>query len=59
MFGSINILKRKLKKAIYILKKDEYIIKRQEKERIQWIGSNYGGFGICSSAIGIIWDILS
>lgn len=53
MLGSINTLKRKLKKIIYILKKDERIIERQKKERIQWIGSSYGGFGICSSAMRI------
>jgi len=41
-------MKRKLKKILYILRKDERVIERQVKEKAEWIGNGYGGFGVCS-----------
>lgn len=44
--------KRKVKKAIRIMMKDKFVIRRQKKEVIKWLGNEYGGFGVCCRLLG-------
>ena len=48
----IMSLKRKVNKAICIIMKDKFVIKRQKKETVKWLGNEYGGFGVCCRLLG-------
>lgn len=44
-------LKRKVKKMIRILKKDNFVIRKQKSAKVVWVGNEYGGFGVCDGLI--------